>query len=469
MPKNAMRKVSVLYPSINNNVEKPKLRVAAYCRVSSSSDEQLSSCRAQAEYYESYIKSREEYILANIYIDEGISGTGIIKRNGYNFMINDCRSGLIDMIITKSVSRFGRNTLDCLNAVRELKALGIDVFFEKENIHSLRSEGELLLTLISAVAQNESLNLSENVKWGIRRRYEQGRIASMPCSKFLGYDKDKNGQFIINEAQAAIVKRIYSDFLSGFGFNQISEMLKSENIPTAIGGEWSHSAIYKILTNEKIKGDTNFQKTYIENHLTHKRIKNKGELPQYYHKDTHIGIIDKGTWECVQLEIKRQKEYALKHNTVRFHSHNKMFPLSGKITCGVCGNNYGLFKSNRKEDSSSKYWRCNSFHGNNGTAIEGKQFTEHNTPSRKPQTEKRAKRRKPPLIRQMICTDLQIGDNVPEQAFIKAWNTLKKIEVDDSANVLHQYRVQQLNQLLEEHGKITEAPYELVLKTLDYI
>ncbi len=202
--------------------------------------------------------------------------------------MQDAIEDRVDMIITKSLSRFGRNTLDCLNSIRELKALGVDVYFEKENIHTMRSEGELLITLISAVAQNESQAQSENVKWGIRRKYERGHVQSVPCGKFLGYDKDDDGNLVINETRAAIVRRIYQEFLDGYGTFQIAKHLTGEKAPMAYGGkEWCASHIKKVLTNEKIKGDTKFQKTYNSDYLTKKRAKNNGELPQHYCENTH--------------------------------------------------------------------------------------------------------------------------------------------------------------------------------------
>ena len=225
--------------------------------------EQLSSYAAQVSYYEHYIRSRPDYELAGIFADEGVSGTDARKRDEFNKLMQAARDGELDLIITKSLSRFGRNTLDCLKNIRELHSLGVDVYFEKENIHTLGSKGEMLLTLIAAVAQNESLNLSENVKWGIHRQYERGNAKSIPSGKFLGYTKDRNGNLIIDEAQADTVKRIYKMFLDGHGTHQIACILTKENVPMAYGGkEWCASHIKKVLTNEKYMGDTLFQKTF---------------------------------------------------------------------------------------------------------------------------------------------------------------------------------------------------------------
>lgn len=317
--------------------DKKKLRVAAYCRVSSGSEEQLSSYRAQIKHYEKHIQLNPDYVFSGIYADEGISGTSLNKRDAFKRMLTDAREGKLDLIMTKSLSRFGRNTLDSLNSIRELKALGVDVYFEKENIHTLHSEGEMLLTLISAVAENESFTQSENVKWGIRRRYERGDIKSIPSGKFLGYDKDDEGHLIIHEAQAEVVRRIYREFLDGFGTYQIAMRLTKEQVPMAYGGkEWCAGHIQKVLTNEKIKGDTLFSKTFNADPLTKRRVKNTGQLPQYYSEDTHPGIMDKKTWEMVQQEFKRQKAFIKEHTMNKYH-HSERIPFSGKIIYRACG------------------------------------------------------------------------------------------------------------------------------------
>lgn len=425
--------------------------MAAYCRVSTGSDEQLSSYHAQINYYENYIRSHPDYFFAGIYADEGISGTDLKKRDAFNRLMRDSRDGQIDMIITKSLSRFGRNTLDCLNCIRELKALRVDVYFEKENIHTMRSEGEMLLTLISAVAQSESLALSENVKWGIRKKYERGNIKSIPSGKFLGYDKDEAGNLIINEAQAKVVRRIYREFLDGYGTFQIAKRLTTEKVPMAYGGkDWCASHIRRVLTNEKMKGDTRFQKSYNADYLTKRRAKNNGELPQYYFENTHPAIIDKDTWACVQLEMKRQEQFAKHHYMNKFHRHCVENPLSGKIICQECAHTFLLRESNRKADYGKKYWVCSNY-------IKGRKEAVGVDTCRNGQR---------------ICAE------VPEQAFVKAWNELadnkerflpewqQTINDDD---ILAAYRAKELMQQIEEVRCIEAMPYELMLKTLEYI
>lgn len=461
-----------------------KKRVTAYCRVSSESDEQLHSVKAQIDYYKQYISSNDDYEYVGIYADEGISGTGTLRREALNRLMADCRAGLLDMVVTKSVSRFGRNTVDTLKNVRELKALGVDVFFEKENIHTINSEGEVLLTLISAVAQNESLNLSENVKWGIRRKYESGSVKSVPCGKFLGYDKI-DGKLVINEEQAIIVRRIYREFLDGYSVSQIAANLTADGIPSEQGNAvWDLSSVRQILTNEKFKGDTLFQKTYNTDHLTKKRADNNGELPQYYIEGSHPAIINKDIWECVRLELERQERYCKDHNIGKYHNHNEENPLSARITCSVCGSTYMLLKSKRVGEDGRQYWRCSSYKGQKGTFIEGKTFTPPSMAlwSKNPDnrvTRYRTEHRKLPAERQMLCTDVQVPVGAPEKAFVKAWNlivshrlrysaSLSRI-ASTSTDVLMRNRSNEMNRIIMKVGRIENFNHELSLKVLDHI
>jgi DNA invertase Pin-like site-specific DNA recombinase len=360
----------------NNDEEKKKLCAAAYCRVSSGSEEQKTSYVAQVDYYSKYLGGHSEYIFCGIYADEGITGTSVKRRPDFQRMLQDCRDGKLDLIIAKSVSRFGRNTLDCLVCIRELKSLGVDVYFEKENIHTLRSEGEVLLSLIAAVAQAESESLSSNVAWGIRRKYEKGHVQSIPSGKFLGYDKDAAGNLVINEDQAVIIRRIYQEFLDGYGYYTIASRLTAEGIPTEQNNKvWNWSAVKKMLTNEKYMGDTLCQKTYNADPLTKRRIKNRGELPQYYFEDTHPAIIERDTWHCVQLEFLRQEQFCEDHDIGKYHNSSEDYPMSARITCGTCGCTYVLLESKRIGEEGRKYWRCSSFHGKQGAVVEGMSFT----------------------------------------------------------------------------------------------
>jgi len=469
--KRGPKRIIPLYPiqntSKNNKTKEPIKRVAAYCRVSSASEEQLTSFNGQVQYYKKHICDNPDYEFAGIYADEGISGTDFKKRDGFKSMIKDAKEGKIEMIITKSLSMFGRNTVDTLKAVRELREKNIDIYFEKENIHTINSEGELLITLISAVAQQTSQSQSKNVKWGIRKQYERGNIKSIASGKFLGYTKDEEKNLIIDEKEAVIVKRIYMEFLEGYGTHQIANRLTEENVPMTFGGKgWCASHIKKVLINEKYKGDTKFQKTYNTSYLTKKRAKNNGELPQYYLENTHPAIIDKETWHLVQLEFKRQEQYKEGHNLINSRYHNNVkYPFAGRIFCRICSSTY----MQMTDENGNKYFRCKSFKGNKGTPIEGRQFT--------PKPQKRwstnpnvIKQRKDPPPRQMYCSDIKIDKERVERAFIEAFNiTVDKADsLRESEDPLQNARVRELKKLLER-GKIEDLDKDIIKKVLESI
>ena len=270
-----------------------KLRMAAYCRVSTDQEEQLLSYENQVNYYTNYISENPFYEYAGTYEDEGISGTNIKKRDEFNRMIADYRAGKIDMIITKSISRFARNTLDCLNYVRELKDLGIGIIFEKENINPLDAKGEVLLTILSSLAQDESQSVSENCTWRIRRRFETGKH-KMGTKRFLGYDADENGKLVINRQQKPIVVRLYREFLDDKTTDYIKRIFEKEGIKNWDGGtKWQATTLMSMLENEKYKGDALLQKSYTVDFLTKKRAPNKGEIQMFYVEDDHDAIISK--------------------------------------------------------------------------------------------------------------------------------------------------------------------------------
>jgi DNA invertase Pin-like site-specific DNA recombinase len=454
--------------SKDEEAKEPVKRVAAYCRVSSSSEEQLNSFNAQVDYYKRYICDNPDYEFAGIYADEGISGTGLEKRKAFNEMMKEAKAGKVDMIITKSISRFGRNTIDTLNSIRTLKELGVDVYFEKENIHTINSEGELLITLLSALAQQTSKSQSENVKWGVHKQYERGNIKSVGSGKFLGYIKDEEKNLIIDEKEADIVKRIYKEFLDGYGTHQIANRLTKEKVPMTFGGKgWCASHIKGVLTNEKYKGDFKFQKTYNTSYLTKKRAKNNGELPQYYFENTHPAIIDKETWQLVQLEFKRQEEYKKEHHLTKsgYHNRNNKFPFSGRIICGTCGHTY----MQMIDEDGNKYFRCKTFLGNKETPIEGRQFT--------PKPQKRwstnpyvISRRKDPPPRQMYCTDIKIDKEKVDRAFIEAFNRMvDNIDnLKEGEDLLQNYRIKELKKLIEI-GKIEDLDKDIIRRVLKKI
>lgn len=282
---------------------KPKLRVAAYCRVSTDSDEQATSYEAQVEHYTEYIKKNPEWEFAGIYADDGISGTNTKNREAFKRMIEDCEAGTIDMIITKSISRFARNTLDCLKYIRQLKEKNIPVFFEKEAINTMDAKGEVLLTIMASLAQQESQSLSQNVKLGLQFRYQNGQV-QVNHNRFLGYTKDEEGNLVIDPEQAEVVKRIYREYLEGYSMDKIAAGLEADGILTGAGNpRWHTSTINKILRNEKYIGDALLPKTYTTDFLNKTRVKNTGIVPQYYVEGNHEAIIPREIYMRVQEEL----------------------------------------------------------------------------------------------------------------------------------------------------------------------
>lgn len=308
-----------------------KTRVAAYARVSTDSNEQLASLEAQKAYYDSYIKSKPEWEYAGLYYDEGVSGTKKDKRDGLLGMLEDCRKGKIDFIIVKSISRLARNTVDTLMIVRELYDLGIFMYFEKENINTSKMSGELLLTILSGIAESESKSISKNEKWAIQKRFEQGTFV-IGCPPY-GYVNNKGVMEIVPE-EAEIVKRIFSLFLSGNGSYSIARTLNEEGIVTKRNGRWTSNTIVGILKNEKYTGDVLYQKTYTDEHFN--RHKNcDGEREQYYVKDHHEPIISHEDFELAQ-EL-RKHNCTEKNVESRSGKYGKRYLFSGRIICGDCG------------------------------------------------------------------------------------------------------------------------------------
>lgn len=335
---------------------KPKLRVAAYCRVSTDSEEQASSYETQVNHYSDYIKRNIEWEFAGIYADDGISGTNTKKREEFNRLIEDCMVGKIDMVITKSISRFARNTVDCLNYIRQLKEKNIPVYFEKENIKTTDSQGEVLLTIMASLAQQESESLSKNVKMGIQFRYQKGQI-QVNHNRFMGYTKDENGKLVIEPTEAKVIKRIYYEYLQGASLKQISEGLMEDGILTGAGKPtWRAEGIRKILRNEKYMGDALLQKTYTVDVLTKKRVANNGIVPQYYVEGCHEAIIPKDLYMQVQEEMSRRANlHSGKDKNKRVYSSK--YALSSIVHCEKCGEIYRRI-SWRNRGKHSIVWRC---------------------------------------------------------------------------------------------------------------
>ena len=332
-----------------------KRRVAAYARVSTDSDEQFTSFEAQVDYYTRQIAANTDWTMVEVYTDEGITGTNTKKRDGFNRMIADALAGKIDLITTKSISRFARNTVDTLTAVRQLKEKGVEVYFEKENIYTMDSKGELLITIMSSLAQEESRSISENVAWGKRAKCELGKVY-LPYKQFLGYEKGPDGQPMIVEEQAQTVRLIYKLFLEGLMPSGIAKKLTGLRVPSPAGKQvWYSGTVESILTNEKYKGDALLQKTFCVNFLTKEIKRNEGELPQYYVEQSHPAIISPEVFDEVQQELKRRREAGYVGRSGCF---------SSMIVCGECGSYYGRKVWHSNDKYRTVIWRCQQKYDN---------------------------------------------------------------------------------------------------------
>ena len=338
-----MPTVTVIQPTIAEE-QTAKIRCAAYCRVSSDSEDQLNSFMAQTRYYSHFFEDSETEELIDIYADEGITGTREDKRDEFQRLMKDCRKGKIDRIYTKSISRFARNTRDCLKNVRELKSLGITIYFEKENIDTANMTDEMMITIMGGLAQEESTSISQNMQWSIRKRMANGTyiVSHVP----YGYTKS-GGKMIVNPREAEIVKRIYEDFLNGKGLLRISNDLNAGSIPKNSKGEpWNKNVVRYVLTNEKYIGDCLWQKKFTENVFPFRKSKNQGQVDSYYITDAHEPIISREDFTKVQTLLKQRGEY---YGNTEF----KQYPLTMKIFCDNCGKIY-----RRKNINGKIYWVC---------------------------------------------------------------------------------------------------------------
>lgn len=336
-----------------------QVRVAAYCRVSTDDEEQLTSYEAQQSYYKNKILSTPNWTFAGIFADEGITGTSARKRPEFLRMIQQCKRKKIDLILTKSISRFSRNTVDCLNYIRMLKALGVAVIFEKENINTLTAESEMMLTLLGAFAQAESESISANVRWGVRQAMREGRV-HINYDRLYGYQNGPEGTAQLHPAESEVVKRIYREFLAGSSVRMICTSLREQGVPTGRGnGEWSFASVRSILTNEKYCGDVMLQKTFISDCISRKVIRNNGQLPKYLIQNHHEPIVSRQTFDAVQAEFARRT--ALKSPSKKTitgkSSYTSKYALSERLVCGACGTLYRrrVWARNGKK---RLVWRC---------------------------------------------------------------------------------------------------------------
>lgn len=342
---------------------KPKLRVAAYARVSTDEKEQQRSFSAQISYYNDLIQRNPEWKFSGIYADLGISGTSTRNREEFHRLIADCEQGKIDLVLVKSISRFARNTVDSLSTIRKLKEKGVEVYFEKENIWTLDAKGEMLLTIMSSFAQEESRSISENTTWGKRKQFADGKGA-VAYSRFLGYDKD----FEINEEEAKIIRLIFRLFISGKTFYGVAQEMERRGIPSPAGRrKWYASTVKSIITNEKYKGDALLQKQYTTDFLQKKRKKNEGEIPQYYVEGHHKPIIPPPVFDYVQAEIVRRSKMGR-------YSGADIF--ANKVRCGCCGNWYGAKVWHSQDKYRRVIYRCNKKYQKGKEPCESPHFSE---------------------------------------------------------------------------------------------
>lgn len=346
--------------TLQERARKKKLRVAAYCRVSTDQEEQQSSYQAQIDYYTAKINGNKDWTLAGIFADEGITGTSAKKRTEFLKLMKLCEKGKVDLVLTKSISRFSRNTLDCLGYIRKLKEKGIPIIFEKEGINTMQMASEMTISLLGSFAQAESESISKNVTWGKRQSFRDGKV-TFQYSRFLGYEKGENGKPKIVPEEATIVKRIFQSYLSGYSIVKIKEELEAEGIPSGTGKKvWSTNAIRYMLRNEKYIGDALLQKTYVTDFLTKKSKKNQGEIPQYYVTGNHEGIISKELFNLVQEEIARRaskRKVSQKATKTEQGKYSSKYALSELLVCGSCGARYRRVTWARN-GKKKVVWRC---------------------------------------------------------------------------------------------------------------
>ena len=341
-------------------------RVAFYARVSTDSSEQKTSYDAQVDYYTKFIQSHPEWEFVCGYTDEGISAVNTKRREGFKQMVADGLAGKFDLLVTKSVSRFARNTVDSLTTVRKLKEVGCEIWFEEQNIYTLDSKGELLITIMSSLAQEESRSISENVTWGQRKRMADGKV-SLPYKQFLGYEKGEDGLPQIVPAEADIVRLIFRLYMEGKTPSAIAKFLSVNNIPSPAGKTtWQSAVVRSILTNEKYKGHALLQKTFCADFLTKKMVKNEGQVQQYYVEDSHPAIIEPNEFDTVQLEIGRRKSLG------KVTSSTSIF--SSRLICADCGGHFGkkVWGSYKGDKTYRKeVWRCNDKYKRQGKPGKG--------------------------------------------------------------------------------------------------
>lgn len=365
-PTSSVRVIKANPIKINKHADTSRsiLKVAAYARVSTDHEEQEDSFERQVNYYTNYIQTNPGWKFVKVYSDPGISGTRAEKRPGFQEMISECRRGNIDRILVKSIARFARNTVDALRYIRELKDLGVSVYFEAQNIDTSTSGGDVLLTILAATAEEESRTISKNVKWAYQKKFQKGEFM-LNTKMFLGIDK-VDGQYVINEEQAKIVRRIYREYLSGYSISRIVKELNEDGIKTVCGNNWKYGNVKNILTNEKYYGAAYMGKTFKPDVLSKKRYKNNGETDMYYVEDVLPKIISKETFEMVKFEMRRREE-EMDVADKTYGKFSSVYPFSKKIRCGCCGSFYNRSNNWRENGKKVPSWWCANHRSNNAT------------------------------------------------------------------------------------------------------
>lgn len=365
-----------------------RLRVAAYCRVSTDDAEQLNSYKTQVEYYTAYIKSKPEWEYVDTYADEGITGTSARKRKEFQRLIKDAQDGLIDLILVKSVSRFARNTVDALSTVRDLRERGVKIFFEKENIDSLDPKCDMILSIYSSLAEEESRSISTNIRWAHDKRVERGEVV-FNFSNLYGYTQDKNKTVSILPHEAEVVREVYYKYLIGYSIAEICRELTTSGITPPHGGKgWHFSTVEKMLENEKYMGDVVLRKTYQRDFLAERRVKNTGQAKQKYVENNHPAIVDRATWNAVQAEIERRGNLRSTEETGKGR-YDMRYAFSGIIECGECGSTFRRHSHSRRNGAVDRVWTCKEH-------IRGTQY----------------------------CKQLSVKEELLEQAFVRTFNAL---------------------------------------------
>lgn len=345
---------------LTDGIKRIVLRVCAYCRVSTDSEEQQTSYRSQKIHYKTLIEEHDDWEFVDIYADEGITGTKTKKRTDFHRMIEDAISGKIDMIIAKSISRFARNTVDTLKYVRLLREHNVDVFFEKENIHTLKLTSEMFLTLYSAFAQAESESISENVKHGVRMKMKRGDLVGHYAPYGFIYDEEIEN-LVEEPRQAEVIRYIFDRYKSGVGSTAIAKELNNMGIPSPTGKRWSGTVVFRMIRNEKYVGDLLTGKTYTDNPINSKKKRNKGEFDMYYTEEHHTGIIDRETWDiCQSIADKRSGKFTADGKPEKF---SQVYPFSSKIECGLCGEGYirRSWKPRKEGEAPRAAWACRTY------------------------------------------------------------------------------------------------------------